>query len=100
MKALPSATAACLLALQLLALPLAASAQQPQPPAGTPGERPHGPPPEAVAACKNLQAAAPCAFTGRRGDVKGTCWAPQGKPLACAPADHPGMNGKAPPPGK
>jgi len=61
------------------------------------GERPDGPPPEAVAACKGLASAAACSFVGRQGQkMSGTCFKPsaggQGKPagkgempLACRP---------------
>lgn len=49
-----------------------------------------GPPPEALAACKSLAAGAECGFTGERGSMKGSCWAPEGKPLACKPKDAPG----------
>ena len=54
---------------------------------GEPKEHRHGPPPEALQACKSLAAGAACGFTGQRGAMKGQCWAPQGKPLACRPAD-------------
>ena len=61
------------------------------------GERPHGPPPEAIAACKGVVSAATCSFVGRQGEkMSGTCFKPsvggQGKPagqgempLACRP---------------
>ncbi|MEO8383846.1 MAG: hypothetical protein ABI583_01280 [Betaproteobacteria bacterium] len=75
------------------------------------GERPHGPPPEAVAACKGLASAATCSFVGRQGEnMTGTCFKPsaggQGKPsgagvtpLACRPdRGGPGADGKRPPP--
>ena len=48
-----------------------------------------GPPPEALAACKSLASGAECGFTAPRGNVKGTCWAPEGRPLACRPKDAP-----------
>lgn len=54
-----------------------------------PGE---GPPAEALAACQKLSAEQACSFTSPRGEVKGTCAAPTGKPLACRPA-----NGNPPP---
>ena len=75
------------------------------------GERPHGPPPEAIAACKGLASAASCSFIGRQGQkMSGTCFKPpaggQGKPagqsekpLACRPdRGGPGAEGKGPPP--
>ena len=49
-----------------------------------------GPPPEALAACKSLASGAECGFTGKHGAMKGSCWAPEGKPLACKPKDAPG----------
>ena len=71
------------------------------------GERPNGPPPEALAACKALASAAACSFVGRQGQrVSGTCFKPpaggQGKPagqsempLACRPdRSGPGVDGK------
>lgn len=48
-----------------------------------------GPPEQAIAACKSLQAGSECSFTATRGNVTGTCFAPQGKPLACRPKDAP-----------
>jgi hypothetical protein len=58
------------------------------PPGGEQGGRPPGPPPEALAACKSLTAGAACNFESPRGAKSGTCFAPEGKPLACRPADH------------
>lgn len=47
--------------------------------------RPHGPPPEAVAACKGKSAGATCNFADREGvNLSGTCFAP--------PAGGPGAN--------
>jgi hypothetical protein len=67
----------------------AASAQ----PAG--GAR-QGPPPEALAACKSLASGAACSFSGPRGTVAGTCFAPpQGQSLACRPKDAPAPGGGA-----
>jgi hypothetical protein len=37
-----------------------------------------------------------CSFTAPHGTVKGTCWAPEGKPLACKPKDAPTGNPGAP----
>ena len=53
------------------------------------GER-RGPPPEALAACKALAAGAACQFTSPRGAESGSCFAPEGKPLACRPQHHGG----------
>jgi hypothetical protein len=47
------------------------------------------PPPEALAACQSLSSGHVCSFTSPRGAMKGTCWAPEGKPLACKPKDAP-----------
>lgn len=59
------------------------------------GGRPHGPPPEAIAACKDKSSGDDCSFTGRNSqNITGTCFAPpssgqQGSggqgahPLAC-----------------
>jgi hypothetical protein len=62
-----------------------------RPPMNQNGEgRPHGPPPEALDACKNKKDGDVCQFNSPHGDVvSGTCWAPQGKPLACKPANAP-----------
>ena len=92
----------------LLALGVAA---QPAAPAksdagNTPPEQHRGPPPEALAACKALASGAACGFTGPRGAMKGSCFAPEGKPLACRPAHGPqgpasqGPAGAPPPKGK
>jgi hypothetical protein len=56
-----------------------------------------GPPPEALAACKALTSGNDCSFTSPHGAVKGTCWAPEGKPLACKPAGAPPTGGSPPP---
>ena len=56
-----------------------------------------GPPPEALAACKSLASGAECGFTGERGAMKGICWAPEGKPLACKPKDAPRFEGPSAP---
>jgi hypothetical protein len=75
------------------------------------GDHPHGPPPEAIAACAGKSSGASCGFVGRQGEqLTGTCFSPpphgqqsqqvkpgiapatgnatdQGvKPLACRPA--------------
>jgi hypothetical protein len=56
----------------------------------------HGPPPEALAACSSLTSGAACSFTSPRGPATGTCWAPEGKPLACRPKDAPPRGGTQP----
>ena len=45
-----------------------------------------GPPPEALQACASQAAGASCSFTSPHGQVTGTCWAPEGRALACRPA--------------
>ena len=57
---------------------------------------PPKPPAEALAACKTLSSGQECSFTAPQGSVKGTCWAPEGKPLACKPKDAPTGNPGAP----
>ncbi|MCX7162262.1 MAG: hypothetical protein NT083_04315 [Rhodocyclales bacterium] len=52
-------------------------------------EGPRKPPPEAIEACKSLSAGQECSFSSPHGTVKGSCWAPEGKPLACKPKDAP-----------
>lgn len=52
------------------------------------------PPPEARDACKSLQSGQDCSFTSPQGVVKGSCFAPEGKPLACRPKNAP--NGERP----
>jgi hypothetical protein len=86
----------------LAAFPLAATlvlAQpQPQPPGqgGGPGAEPRRPPKEAIDACKSVAAGKACSFTAPQGTLSGTCWAPEGKPLACKPKDMPGEGGGKP----
>jgi hypothetical protein len=79
-------------AATLLAMMAAGLQAQPQgQPAGEhEGQAGHhrGPPPEALDACKGLQAGADCSFTGRGRTVSGSCFAPEGKPLACRPKDR------------
>ena len=53
----------------------------------------HAPPPEALAACKSLSSGQECSFTSPHGTMTGTCWAPEGKPLACRPMNGPGPGG-------
>jgi hypothetical protein len=54
------------------------------------------PPPEAIETCKSLSAGQECSFSSPHGTVKGSCWAPEGKPLACKPKDAPPSNPNAP----
>ena len=54
------------------------------------------PPPEAIDACKSLSSGTQCSFSNDRGTVTGTCWAPEGKPLACKPTS-PAPGESAPP---
>jgi len=83
------------LVCSLLFAALGAAAQPPAGPGGpSPGEH-RGPPPEALAACKTAKAGADCAFTHDGRTLKGSCWAPEGRPLACRPKDAP----PPPPPG-
>jgi len=49
---------------------------------------PH-PPAEAFAACKAALAGAACSFSSPQGMVGGSCWAPEGKPVACKPKSAP-----------
>ena len=52
---------------------------------GERGQR-RGPPAEAVEACAQARSGDACSFTSPRGDVTGTCWAPDDDaPLACKP---------------
>ena len=83
-----------------LALMLCAGAALAQPkPDDTKGGPRRGPPPEALHACKSLNAGDPCSFTGKRGAVSGTCMSPPDRPLACRDTNAPPTpNGK--PPGK
>jgi len=53
----------------------------------------HAPPPEALAACKSLSSGQECSFTSPHGAMTGTCWAPEGKPLACRPKHPRGPEG-------
>ena len=57
-------------------------------------DRPHGPPPQAIAACNGLASGTACTFQGRENKaVSGTCFAPPGnnQPLACRP-EYGGQN--------
>ena len=44
---------------------------------------------EAMEACKQSTSGQACSFSSERGKAEGTCWAPEGKPLACKPKDAP-----------
>ncbi len=57
---------------------------------------PRKPPAEALDACKALSSGQDCSFTSPHGVVKGACWAPEGKPLACKPKDAPSSPPNAP----
>ena len=71
-----------------------------QPPGDQPGRHHHGPPPEALAACKSATSGQQCSFTSPHGDqISGTCTSRDaGKPLACRPSRPPGGDSGAPPP--
>ncbi len=73
-----------------IALALASGAAMAQPKSGeAPPSGRGGPPAEALAACKSLKASDACSFTADKGVASGTCEAPQGRPLACRPANAP-----------
>lgn len=87
----------------LSALTLSASMLCAQPSGAPPadGQQPRKPPQEALDACKALKAGQDCNFTSPRGAVKGSCFAPEGKPLACRPKNAPGGTPPdGPPPAK
>lgn len=89
--------------LAATALFVAAATAQPAP--RSDDDRPPPPPPESLQACASLAAGAACEFKTPRGNtMKGTCWAPEGKPLACKPKDRPhdkpGMQGGQDPRGE
>lgn len=71
----------------LAALSATAGLAAAQPAGGQGG--PRKPPQEALDACASLAAGQACQFSSPRGSVAGTCWAPEGKPLACKPKDAP-----------
>jgi hypothetical protein len=52
------------------------------------------PPTEAMQACKSLSGGQDCSFTTSKGSRTGTCWAPEGKPLACKPKMPSATSGK------
>lgn len=64
-------------------------------PAGGRGAPP-APSTEALAACKSLASGDACSFTSQQGTEQGTCWAPEGKPLACKPKNAPMGGSQAP----
>ncbi|WP_083282190.1 hypothetical protein [Hydrogenophaga crassostreae] len=57
----------------------------------------NGPPAEALSACKTAKSGDSCSFSSPNGTVSGSCMAPQGRPLACAPAQGQGSNGSSAP---
>lgn len=63
---------------------------------GQGGQERHHPPAEALAACKSLASGAACSFTGQHGAMSGTCFAPEGKPLACRPQQGAGGPNQGP----
>jgi hypothetical protein len=73
------------------------AAAQPKEAGDAEGPR-RGPPPEALAACKSLAAGKECTVTLGSNTIQGTCWAPEGKPLACRPAGAPGPDAGKPAP--
>ncbi len=66
------------------------------------GNRPPGPPPEALKVCEAKKSGDACHFTTPRGKEDGSCWAPEGRPLACRPKGAPagGPPGGSRPPQK
>ncbi len=79
-----------------LALCGSAALAQPRSGEGRPGGERRGPPAEAISACKAAKAGDACGFTSERGTATGSCWAPEGKPLACRPSGAPPAGGNAP----
>lgn len=55
----------------------------------------NGPPAEALSACKTAKSGDSCSFSSPNGTVSGSCMAPQGRPLACAPAQGQGQGSNA-----
>lgn len=93
-RVLPAATAAIgalmILSLPVVPMPVRAQAQSPQ-------GRPHGPPPEAIAACQGQAVGAKVSFRGRRGEtLTGTCESVDGV-LAARPDGPPPRDGAASP---
>ena len=63
---------------------------------GKPGGGRRAPPTEAIDACKALTAGDACSFSQGDTQHQGSCWAPEGKPLACRPDDAPAPGSDAP----
>lgn len=74
---------------------LACSAVMAQPKSGE--GPPGGPPAEALTACKSAKSGDSCTFSSPNGSVSGSCMAPQGRPLACAPAQRQGSSSSSAP---
>lgn len=93
----PSALRAVRTTGLLLATACASLIAAAQPAGGQSGQGgPRTPPAEALAACKSLASGAACSFTSPHGKLAGTCFAPEGKPLACRPAGAPPQGGNKP----
>lgn len=90
MKTLPISTMpfrhSMVLTLSVLVLSACGSLSE-QSPEGNGG--PPMPTAEALASCKSLSSGKECSFTSPQGTVTGSCWAPEGKPLACKPKNAP-----------
>lgn len=82
-----------ILCLSLFACAVSASCALSAQPANSKGG-PHHPPAEALEACKTFSSGQACRFTSPQGSVKGSCWAPEGMPLACKPTDAPVRSGQ------
>ena len=91
------ALAATWLRAALAALALNASIGHAQQGPGPGSSPPPAPPAEALAACKSLAAGKACSFSAPSGTVQGSCWAPEGKPLACRPTGAGAPPGGSPP---
>lgn len=80
MKARATSLKGIVLLAFLIFMPLVAFAQSHE---NGSGDRPQGPPPEAIAACKDKKAGDTVTFDGRRGEsVKATCQEVEGKLVA------------------
>jgi hypothetical protein len=90
-----SAAAVIAAALATACLCAGTAAAQPHEAGGPDGPR-RGPPPEALAACKSMAAGKACSVTLGSNKLNGTCWAPEGKPLACRPSGAPAPDGSKP----
>jgi hypothetical protein len=80
--------------LAVLTALLGASAAMAQPKSGEGPGGNGGPPAEALTACKSAKASDSCSFSSPNGTVSGTCQAPQGRALACVPAQAQGQQGQ------